>query len=378
MAVQLMHYPTPLDYELKLAVVLLTMLTSSIWMRVVVAPLKQGHVRLAFTAPVLLTNIALPTLLWGQERTTCGVTIAILGFTVSWVCSSKALAFAAFKSGPLVMVKRNGSENEWSLLEFTLLYLLPILPKRMHTARNKNYSNSPTATSTNDSRVAALGRWILKLGATVYAIHTVTSDTPPSIHVRDALYVVAVYSMLGVIMDGASALLLLVKKAGVPIRFDLGDSMNEPWASASVAEMWSRRWNLAAGNSLRTTVYDPIVQATRSKMLGSAAAFLMSGIVHELIFYSVMGAWTPNLKWLFFFSIQAPLCWADRLVPGGKGGHVWRVLSMGTLLYLARIAFLAPAHDGGLAPQFAGAMRKIFEPVYAWVPSPPFFYNLNM
>jgi D-alanyl-lipoteichoic acid acyltransferase DltB (MBOAT superfamily) len=33
-----------------------------------------------------------------------------------------------------------------------------------------------------------------------------------------------------------------------------------PWRSQSLADFWAKRWDLAAGNTLRDLVYEPVQQ----------------------------------------------------------------------------------------------------------------------
>lgn len=47
---------------------------------------------------------------------------------------------------------------------------------------------------------------------------------------------------------------IIVKLADLPV----SPHFDSPFLSASLAEFWSKRWNLTIGNTLRTLVYDPI------------------------------------------------------------------------------------------------------------------------
>ena len=70
---------------------------------------------------------------------------------------------------------------------------------------------------------------------------------------------------------------------------------------SSLTDFWSRRWNLTAGNALRFLVYDPISEGRLIRRAGSApttsravrragvvASFVVSGMVHELIFWCAL------------------------------------------------------------------------------------------
>ncbi len=169
---------------------------------------------------------------------------------------------------------------------------------------------------------------------------------------------------------------------------------DQPWFSSSVVTFWSRRWDLAAGNVLRQLIYDPIVerkiigsttaatadtttatttttesdikqpqvvpQSTTttsiqwSKVLGSSASFLTSGLVHECIFWYLTGH-TSGGVWLSFFTIQIPIILIERTVLHylkHRGIHVpLPLMTIWTISFVcissARL-FWAPAEKVGL------------------------------
>jgi hypothetical protein len=90
---------------------------------------------------------------------------------------------------------------------------------------------------------------------------------------------------------------------------DVSPHFDAPWLAASLADFWAKRWDLAAGNTLRHLAYEPLLEgrlvrpslgqatrATRSssaaagarlrarRAAGAAACFLASGAMHELQF----------------------------------------------------------------------------------------------
>ncbi|KAL0785161.1 hypothetical protein Bca101_001407 [Brassica carinata] len=73
---------------------------------------------------------------------------------------------------------------------------------------------------------------------------------------------------------------------------DLEPQFNEPYLATSLQDFWGRRWNLMVPAILRQAVYVPVRRITERKMkseqakfLGVLATFLVSGVVHELIFF---------------------------------------------------------------------------------------------
>lgn len=79
--------------------------------------------------------------------------------------------------------------------------------------------------------------------------------------------------------------------------FKVAPHFDAPYTATSIAEFWSRRWNLCAGNALRWVVQEPVlegrlVRAARSppaarvtperRLAAAAAAFAASGVMHEV------------------------------------------------------------------------------------------------
>ncbi|RLM64259.1 hypothetical protein C2845_PM16G10120 [Panicum miliaceum] len=57
-----------------------------------------------------------------------------------------------------------------------------------------------------------------------------------------------------------------------------------PYLATSLRDLWGRRWNLPASTVLRAAVYEP-VRARAGKEAGILAAFLVSGVMHEVLVY---------------------------------------------------------------------------------------------
>ncbi len=63
--------------------------------------------------------------------------------------------------------------------------------------------------------------------------------------------------------------------------FDVDDLFREPWRSRSLAEFWSRRWNVGFSEMLSVTISRPLApRIGRTAVI--VTAFLASGILHEL------------------------------------------------------------------------------------------------
>ncbi|KAL0362883.1 UNVERIFIED_CONTAM: Cell division protein FtsZ1, chloroplastic [Sesamum calycinum] len=85
---------------------------------------------------------------------------------------------------------------------------------------------------------------------------------------------------------------------------------DEPYLATSLREFWGRRWNLTVNSLLRQTVYKP-VRSSAAAVVGKdwaalsavLAAFLVSGLMHELLFWYVSRA-SPSWEMTMFFVVQ--------------------------------------------------------------------------
>ena len=253
-----------------------------------------------------------------------------------------------FPAGPL-------SQQPWSLAQLWALLMLPILPQpAAGGARPRSRADADTSPGTT---LQLSLRWLAKLGVTAAVVFALAdagdgaaadaaagSAVTAGALYRTCLYAVGLYSMLGVAMDGPAALLLR------PLGLRLAPHFRSPWLSSSVAEFWNWRWNQAASGVLRHLVYEPIVEgrlvalprraAGRSRggsggvsssgagggrggkgadgkaapglrqLAGMSAAFVASGVAHEIIFWWVrrggrMGSEVAERRWS---QGHVPLC----------------------------------------------------------------------
>lgn len=84
--------------------------------------------------------------------------------------------------------------------------------------------------------------------------------------------------------------------------------MDRPWASASLADFWSRRWDKAVQNMLVAVSYRPLRKLGCSRGVAVAGCFVASGLLH--LYGIVLGglfSWVPCLSMLGFFVVQPML-----------------------------------------------------------------------
>ncbi|KAG2310647.1 hypothetical protein Bca4012_025149 [Brassica carinata] len=85
---------------------------------------------------------------------------------------------------------------------------------------------------------------------------------------------------------------------------------NEPYLATSLQDFWSRRWNRMVPSILRPTVHIPVQQyAARligpkmASCAGMLAAFLVSGLMHELIYFYIIRK-SPTWEVTCFFVLH--------------------------------------------------------------------------
>ncbi|CAH8389851.1 unnamed protein product [Eruca vesicaria subsp. sativa] len=94
---------------------------------------------------------------------------------------------------------------------------------------------------------------------------------------------------------------------GTTLGCELELQFNEPYLATSLQDFWGRRWNLMVPAILRPSVYFPVRRITEPKMnsdqarfLGVLTTFIVSGAVHELIFfYYTRERPTGEVTWFF-------------------------------------------------------------------------------
>lgn len=106
---------------------------------------------------------------------------------------------------------------------------------------------------------------------------------------------------------------------------------NEPYLSSSLGDFWGKRWNLMVTYILRHTVYIPvrklmsktILDPQWTQLVGIIATFLVSGLMHELLFYHVTHV-TPTWEVTCFFVLHG-VCVVVEIGVKKWLDHKWRV-----------------------------------------------------
>ncbi|KAL3733406.1 hypothetical protein ACJRO7_022865 [Eucalyptus globulus] len=105
---------------------------------------------------------------------------------------------------------------------------------------------------------------------------------------------------------------------------------DEPYLSTSFQDFWGRRWNLTVTNAPQHTVYKPLksflephLWAAWATAAAVMAAFLVSGLMHELLYYDVTRA-RPTWEVTGFFVLQGA-CVVVEVVAKAAVGERWRL-----------------------------------------------------
>ncbi|XP_054819825.1 probable long-chain-alcohol O-fatty-acyltransferase 3 isoform X2 [Prosopis cineraria] len=207
----------------------------------------------------------------------------LIALFITWLSTLKLVLFA-FDSGPL------SSPPARSLPIFILISCLPIKTGQNPKKTPKLPLNLPIKTL-------------------LFLLLLPTVNHKQNLHPKLLL---AIYCcLLYLLVDVVSGICNSVTKAVVGMELEMPS--DEPYLSTSLQDFWGRRWNLMVTNVLRDAVYEPassicgpILGPQRATMLGIVAAFVVSGLMHELIFYYVTRE-APTWEVTRFFALHG-LC----------------------------------------------------------------------
>lgn len=104
---------------------------------------------------------------------------------------------------------------------------------------------------------------------------------------------------------------------------EIEPQFNEPYLATSLQDFWGRRWNLMVSSILRPTVYKPVQRIFNSQLLAVFATFLVSGLMHELIFYYLTRV-SPTWEVTCFFVLHG-ICTAVEVAVKKAVGERWRL-----------------------------------------------------
>lgn len=230
---------------------------------------------LFFYLPLNLTTIHL-------GGTTC--------FFIAWLASFKLLLFA-FNKGPL-----SSSSKPIPLSRFIPLACLPIKFHQPPPPSSQQYFTKKNPKSSLNYVIKIV---LLALCIRVYSY----KDSIPQ-KIIWFFYCLHIYFALELILAMVATL------ARGLIGVELEPQFDEPYLATSLQDFWGRRWNLMVSNILRPTIYEP-VRSISTSLIGKkwsplaavVATFLVSGLMHELVFYNI-GRLKPTGEVMCFFLLH--------------------------------------------------------------------------
>ncbi|XP_055821515.1 acyl-CoA--sterol O-acyltransferase 1-like [Solanum dulcamara] len=127
-------------------------------------------------------------------------------------------------------------------------------------------------------------------------------------------------------------------------RYEVEEIFKQPYLATSFQDFWGRRWNRYSSKMLRLTIYIPTNEALKnlsflgkntSKILAIVATFVVSAIMHELMFYYITCGLClkPTCEVMWFFVLQG-ICISCEKVFHAKN---WVIMDVRVSILLKRI-----------------------------------------
>ncbi|KAK7305183.1 hypothetical protein VNO77_43084 [Canavalia gladiata] len=260
--------------------------------------IPKGFFRLVSLFPIFYIFLILPLNLSSP------ILCAITSFFLVWLGTFKLLLFS-FNQGPLALSSPN-------ILHFISIASLPISLKQ----------NPPTTTQNIQKP-----KWLLLLKVLILAMILCAYGYKENLHPHfiTVLYCCHVYLSLELMLA------LVATSVRTVFGYDIEPQFNEPYLSTSLQDFWGRRWNLMVTRILRPTVYHPVrrmsahfvgpVSATSAAML---SVFLVSGLMHEIIYYYAIRS-PPTWEVTWFFVLHGACTVVEMMVKKVMLRRGWRL-----------------------------------------------------
>ncbi|KAL6842669.1 hypothetical protein ACP4OV_027513 [Aristida adscensionis] len=215
-------------------------------------------------------------------------------FFHTWLLINK-LVLLALDLGPL--------HADLPLLPFLLCAGLPVKVRRPdQKPADAEHSTSPEpAPPPVAEYLRPCARSVVLLGC-LAAVYPYTGWLP--LYAVHYLYCAQIFLTLDLVLSSASLITAALLGASLERQF------STPLATSSLSGFWGRQWNLMAVDLLRASAYEP-VRARWGRDAGVLAAFLMSGVLHELLYW-YLTLQRPTGEMLRFFVFHAVLQIAER------------------------------------------------------------------
>ncbi|XP_072987980.1 probable long-chain-alcohol O-fatty-acyltransferase 5 [Typha latifolia] len=251
------------------------------------AHLRPGLPRLISLLPLLLLFPFLPFSFSSIHLR------GISAFFLVWLSLFKLLLLS-FDRGPL--------HPSLPLLSFVFVASLPV---KLHQSKPE-----PKPTSHFNSLLSST----IKVLLLAFLLSLYRFKNQMNHYLLLGLYCIHMYLALELVLASAKAI-----ACGV-LGMDLEPQFNKPYFSSSLRDFWGRRWNLMVSAVLRPAVYGP-VKSRWGTAAGVVATFLVSGLMHEVMFY-YLTLRSPTGEVTAFFLVNGVSVAAEGRWAGRKGW--WR------------------------------------------------------
>ncbi|XP_021758645.1 probable long-chain-alcohol O-fatty-acyltransferase 5 [Chenopodium quinoa] len=220
------------------------------------------------------------------------LTNILFGGFIVWLANFKLLLYA-FNHGPL---SYDVNDDQPSLLRFIFLAAFPIKIKKVNPSTKGQEGN--LVISPNKKEV------VLPLNFWSKVVIFVILEVVYSYNKNMVAFCGLMYLAIDIAFGVCDFLV------GFTLGIELEPPSNEPYLSTSLQDFWGRRWNLRVTEILHHTVYKPVrstvvkfVGQKWAQVTGVMASFVVSGLMHELVYYYTTRA-IPTWEVTWFFVLH--------------------------------------------------------------------------
>lgn len=258
----------------------LSIIASLCYCSFISSKIPKGFYRLVSLLPVFSLFTVLPLYHSSAFNT------AVTALFITWLANFKLLLLA-FDRGPLF------SDPPKPLILFIALASFPI----------KIRSDGPRP-STPKKLPLNLAVEVLAFGILVSVLYRYKDLLLLHPKIVMVLYCFLLFLLIEILITFSSKIVRAL------VGVELEPASDEPYLSTSLQDFWGSRWNLMVTNTLRHTVFEP-VRTVCKPLLGTdwapipavLAAFAVSGLMHELLFFYVTRV-TPTWEMTAFFVVH--------------------------------------------------------------------------
>ncbi|CAI0374433.1 unnamed protein product [Linum tenue] len=258
--------------------------------------LPKGITRLLFLLPVFYILSIFPWIFSSIALR------SLSSFLITWITSFK-LILLCFDQGPLF-------DATTRFIDFTLIAILPI--KLREATQHDDHVHTSNG-------LVTIGVWLLSILWCLFTLSTTIWFQ----------FLVPILIILALIYWSSTSSATRLARA-VLARYEMVQLSDHPENSSSLQEFWGRRWNRLASDLLRQAIYDPVrngltmigISPLAARVVAVIATLMVSGLMHELMFYYITCGARPTWDLALFFVLQG-VCMAIEYAMSGSAMPYW-------------------------------------------------------